>query len=258
MSRQSNSAPQVVHAPHAPLTAYYTSEQERAGFVRRMFDSTAVDYDRMEQILGFGQGSSYRGEALERAGLRAGMRIVDIGVGTGLVAREAVRIVGNPQLVVGVDPSQGMMARARLPQGVSLLEGTAEAIPFADASFDFLSMGYALRHVGDLMIAFREFHRVLKPGARLCLLEITRPEKGVSGALIKGYMKCVVPMLARIFGSANGTALLWRYYWDTIEACVSPNQVLATLESAGFVGVRRHIEIKALNILAEYQASTPQ
>jgi demethylmenaquinone methyltransferase/2-methoxy-6-polyprenyl-1,4-benzoquinol methylase len=257
MSRQNNPAPQVAHAPHAPLTAYYTSEQERAGFVRRMFDSTAADYDRMERILGFGQGSSYRGQALERAGLRSGMRIVDVGVGTGLVAREAVRIVGNPQLVVGVDPSPGMMASARLPQGVSLLEGTAEAIPFADASFDFLSMGYALRHIGDLSIAFREFHRVMRPGARLCLLEITRPEKGIGGALIKAYMKGVVPVLARIVASAKDTGLLWRYYWDTIEACVPPDQVLATLESVGFAGVRRHIESKALSILAEYQASKP-
>ena len=257
MSQQSNPAPHIVHAPHAPLTAYYSNEQERAGFVRRMFDSTAADYDRMERILGFGTGARYRGQALERAGLRSGMRIVDVGVGTGLVAREAVRIVGNPQLVVGVDPSPGMMASARLPQGASLIEGTAEAIPFADASFDFLSMGYALRHISDLSIAFREFHRVMKPGARLCLLEITRPEKGIGGALIKVYMKNVVPVLAHIVGSANGTGLLWRYYWDTIEACVPPDQVLTTLESVGFVGARRHIETKALSILAEYQANKP-
>jgi len=257
MSRQSNPASQVAHAPHAPLTAYYASEQERAVFVRRIFDSTATDYDRMERILGFGKGSTYRGKALERAGLRYGMRIVDVGVGTGLVAREAVHIVGNPQLVVGVDPSPGMMmmASARLPKGVSLLEGTAEAVPFADASFDFLSMGYALRHIGNLSIAFREFHRVMKPGARLCLLEITRPEKGIGGTLIKAYMKGVVPLLASIVGSAKDTGLLWRYYWDTIEACVPPDRVLATLESVGFVGVRRHIETKGLSILAEYQAS---
>jgi demethylmenaquinone methyltransferase/2-methoxy-6-polyprenyl-1,4-benzoquinol methylase len=257
MNRQSNQVLQPVHAPHAPLTAYYATEQERAGFVRRMFDSTAADYDRMERILGFGSGSWYRGQALERAGLRPRMRIVDVGVGTGLVAREAVRIVDNPKLVVGVDPSPGMMASARLPQGVTLVAGTAEAIPFADASFDFLSMGYALRHIGDLSVAFREFHRVMKPGARLCLLEITRPQKGIGGALIKAYMKGVVPVLARLVGSAKNTGLLWRYYWDTIEACVPPDQVLATLESTGFVGVRRHIETKALSILAEFQARKP-
>ena len=257
MSAPSTPASQVAHAPHAPLTAYYTSEEERAGFVRRIFDSTAPDYDRMERILGFGTGSWYRGQALQRAGLRSGMRILDVGVGTGLVAREAVRIVGNPQLVVGVDPCPGMMASARLPAGVSLLEGMAEALPCDDASFDFLSMGYALRHIGDLALAFREFHRVMKPGARLCLLEITRPEKGLRGALMKAYMKGVVPLLARIVGSAKGSGLLWRYYWDTIEACVPPDQVLATLESAGFVGARRHIETKTLSILAEYQASKP-
>ena len=257
MSPPSNQTPPVARAPHAPLTDYYNSEQERAGFVRRMFDSTAADYDRMELILGFGAGPRYRGRALVRAGLRPGMRIVDVGVGTGLVAREAMRIVGNPQLVVGVDPSPGMMSSARLPQGVSLLEGMAEAIPFPDASFDFLSMGYALRHIGDLLLAFREFHRVMKPGARLCLLEITRPEKGIGGALMKAYMKGVVPALARIVGNAKGTSLLWRYYWDTIEACVPPEQVLATLEAAGFADVRRHIESKALSMLAEYQAIKP-
>ena len=114
-----------------------------------------------------------------------------------------------------------------------------------------------MRHIGDLSIAFREFHRVMKPGARLCLLEITRPEKGIGGALMKAYMKGLVPALARILGSAKNTPLLWRYYWDTIEACVPPEQVLATLEAVGFVGVRRHIETKALSILAEYQATKP-
>jgi demethylmenaquinone methyltransferase / 2-methoxy-6-polyprenyl-1,4-benzoquinol methylase len=258
MSPQSDQTPQPAHVPHAPLTDYYTSEQERAGFVRRIFDSTAPDYDRMERILGFGTGSWYRGQALKRAGLRSGMRMVDVGVGTGLVAREAVRIVGNPRLVVGVDPSPGMMANARLLEGVDLLEGTAESIPFPDASFDFLSMGYALRHIGDLSLAFREFHRVMKPGARLCLLEITRPEKGITGALIKAYMKFVVPLLGRIVGSEKRTGVMWRYYWDTVEACVPPDQVLATLESAGFAGVRRHIDTMALSMLSEFQAFKPE
>ena len=126
-----------------------------------------------------------------------GMRVVDIGVGTGLVAREAVKLVGDPALVVGVDPSPGMMSQAHLP-GVQLVEGRAEAIPFPDASFDFLSMGYALRHIGDLSAAFSEFHRVLKPGGRLCLLEITKPEHAWSQALLKAYMRGVVPVLARL------------------------------------------------------------
>ncbi|MEN3110548.1 class I SAM-dependent methyltransferase [Uliginosibacterium paludis] len=248
----------TVHAPHAPLTDYYASESERAGFVRGMFDSTAVDYDRMERILGLGSGPWYRGKALERAGLRAGMRICDVGTGTGLVARAAVRITGDAKLVVGVDPSPGMMAQARLPEGVQLVEGRAEAIPFPDASFDFLSMGYALRHIGDLSVAFREFHRVMKPGAKLCLLEITKPETRFASFLLKLYMKLCVPLLAFVVGrEKRGTSRLWRYYWDTIEACVPPAEVVRTLEEAGFVMARRHIDVRGMSILAEYQATRP-
>lgn len=249
---------EAVHAPHEPLTDYYASENERAGFVREMFDSTAVDYDRMESILGLGTGPWYRGQALERAGLKAGMRICDVGTGTGLVAREAARITGEGSLVVGIDPSPGMMAQAQLPAGVQLLEGRAEAIPFPDASFDFLSMGYALRHIGDLSAAFREFHRVMKPGARLCLLEITKPETRPASFFLKIYMKLFVPLLAFIVGrQKRGTSKLWRYYWDTIEACVPPAEVVRTLEAAGFVMARRHIDTKGLSILAEYQAMKP-
>ncbi|MDP2056303.1 MAG: class I SAM-dependent methyltransferase, partial [Thiobacillus sp.] len=187
MKNTPDSSAQAVYAPHPPLTGYYASEQERRGFVGKLFDRTASDYDRIDRLLALGSGPWYRNQALQRAGLKPGMRIVDIGVGTGLVAREAVKLVGDPALVVGVDPSAGMMACADLP-GVQLIEGRAEAIPFPDASFDFLSMGYALRHIGDLSAAFSEFHRVLKPGGRLCLLEITKPERAWSQTLLKVYM----------------------------------------------------------------------
>ncbi len=244
-------------APHLPLTDYYADEQARAGFVREMFDSTAEDYDRMEHILGFGSGKWYRGQALMRAGLQTGMRVADVGVGTGLVAQAAARIVGDPALVTGIDPSPGMMENAKVPDGVVLVEGKAEEIPFPDAQFDFLSMGYALRHIGDLPAAFQEFFRVVKPGGKLCLLEITLPESRWGRFLLKIYMKGFVPMLALVVGRKKNTRKLWRYYWDTIEACVPPEQVLATLRAAGFTDVRRHIEVKGMSILAEYQATRP-
>jgi demethylmenaquinone methyltransferase/2-methoxy-6-polyprenyl-1,4-benzoquinol methylase len=248
----------AAHAPHVPLTEYYADEKARSSFVREMFDSTAEDYDLMETILGFGSGTKYRGEALVRAGLKKDMRMVDVGVGTGLVAKEAARIVGEPSLVTGVDPSPGMMQNAKVPAGVALVEGKAEHIPFPDSHFDFLSMGYALRHIGDLLVAFNEFNRVMKPGAKLCMLEITCPESAWGRFLLKIYMKNFVPLLAMIVGRQKNTRQLWRYYWDTIEACVSPEQVLATLKAAGFTDVRRHIEVKGLSILAEYQATKPE
>ena len=136
--------------PHPVLDEYYPEAGARRGYVGDIFDDTSVDYDRIEKLIGFGSGPWYRHQALLRAGLGPDMRVVDVGVGTGLVARAAAEIVGDPSLVIGVDPSAGMMAQARLPIGVRLLEGKAESIPLPDGSADFISMGFALRHVGAL------------------------------------------------------------------------------------------------------------
>lgn len=240
----------VVHVPHAPLTDYYQHEAERQAFLRDIFDSTAADYDRIERMLAFGSGPWYRRQALSRAGLTLGLRVADVGVGTGLVAREAVTLVGDASLVTGIDPSPGMMGAANLPAGVTLVEGRAEAIPLPDASVDFISMGYALRHIGDLEIAFKEFHRVLKPGGRFCILEITKPESRLAQMLLKTYMRAVVPLLARLVARGKNTPLIWRYYWDSIEACAPPASVMATLEAAGFTNVSCHCE---LGIFSEYR-----
>jgi demethylmenaquinone methyltransferase/2-methoxy-6-polyprenyl-1,4-benzoquinol methylase len=81
--------PSAVHAPHVPLTDYYKTEQDRQAYLRRIFDNTAVDYDRIEAMLALGSGSRYRRLALIRGGLTTGMKVLDVGVGTGLVAAQA-------------------------------------------------------------------------------------------------------------------------------------------------------------------------
>jgi len=244
----------VVRAPHPPLTQYYDGEDRRREWVRAIFDHSAPDYDRVESLMALGTGSWYRRQALLRAGLAPGMRVVDVGVGTGLVAREAVRIVDSASLVTGVDPSPGMLGRARVPAGVTLLEGRAEAIPLQDGCADFVSMGYALRHIGDLSAAFREFHRVLKPGGIACVLEITRPETRLRALLLRAYMRGLVPALSWFVARSADTPKLMRYYWDTIETCVPPAQVMTTLEHAGLADVHRHVEA---GIFSEYVARRP-
>jgi demethylmenaquinone methyltransferase/2-methoxy-6-polyprenyl-1,4-benzoquinol methylase len=241
----------VVHAPHPPLADYYEGEPQRRDWVRGIFDSSARDYDRIERMMAFGTGSWYRRQALLRAGLAPGMHVVDVGVGTGLVSREAAHIVGAPELVTGVDPSPGMLEAAHVPAGVRLLEGRAESIPLPDACADFVSMGYALRHIGDLAAAFAEFKRVLKPGGIVCVLEITRPATPLRMWLLKLYMRGVVPALSRFVARNADTPKLMRYYWDTIESCVPPEKVLATLEHVGLTRVERHVEV---GIFSEYRA----
>jgi demethylmenaquinone methyltransferase/2-methoxy-6-polyprenyl-1,4-benzoquinol methylase len=242
-----------VHLPHAPLPEYYRSGDTaaREAFIRTTFDDTAVDYDRLEKILGLGSGSWYRRQALLRAGLKPGMQVVDVGMGTGLVSKQILKITGEPQKLIGVDPSPGMMKQAQFEQPVECRLGRAEEIPVPTASADFLVMGYALRHIADFAAAAAEFRRVLKPGGRLLVLEITRPEGRVAEFLLKTYMRGMVPTLARLVSRSRSTPMLWRYYWDTIEACVPPAQVLQTLRNAGLADVERHVEV---GIFSEYRA----
>jgi demethylmenaquinone methyltransferase / 2-methoxy-6-polyprenyl-1,4-benzoquinol methylase len=239
--------------PHTPLPAYYADEAARELYLRRIFDDTASDYDRIEKVLAFGSGRWYRHQALKRARLTAGAEVLDVGIGTGLVAREALAMIGPQGRLVGVDPSPGMMNEVALP-GVELVCGKAEALPRESASSDFVSMGYALRHITDVAAAFSEFHRVLRPGGRLLVLEITKPRGRVSTALLKTYMRAVVPLIAAVVSRQRDTAELWRYYWDTIESCIPPDSVIAALRAAGFEDVQRHVE---LGIFSEYTAVKP-
>jgi demethylmenaquinone methyltransferase/2-methoxy-6-polyprenyl-1,4-benzoquinol methylase len=147
-----------------------------------------------------------------------------------------------------------MLERAQVPPDVRLVGGTAEAIPAEAGAADFVSMGYALRHIADLSAAFAEFWRVLVPGGRVCLLEITSPNGRPSRWLLKAYMRSVVPFIARCVATHRDAPELMRYYWDTIEACVNPGLISDALREAGFIDVYRHVE---LGIFSEYCGYKP-
>ena len=251
-SRSPVTPPEVL-APHTPLPDYYGNEAEHESFLRRIFDDTAPDYNRIERVLALGSGPWYRRSALRRAGLTAGAQVLDVGIGTGLVAREALTLIGPGGHLVGVDPSPGMMGEVALPD-VELVRGRAESLPRPDASSDFVSMGYALRHIADVHAAFAEFHRVLRPGGRLVVLEITKPAGRIGTAVLKAYMRSVVPLIAKAVARRHDTSELWRFYWDTIEACIPPESVMSALRAAGFEDVKRHVE---LGIFSEYTAVKP-
>jgi demethylmenaquinone methyltransferase/2-methoxy-6-polyprenyl-1,4-benzoquinol methylase len=220
--------------PHPVLAAHYPSLEARSDFVRALFNRTAGDYDRINRLFSLGAGSRYRRVALQRAGLARGARVLDVAVGTGLVAREAVALVGDPALVTGLDLTENMLAIARAGLGIHAVQGRAEALPVAAASIDFLSMGYALRHVPDLREAFGEFRRVLRPGGTVLLLEIGRPDRRWAQMLARAYLGGVVPAMCRLLRPDREAARLMRYCWDTIDTCVPPPTILGALAAAGF------------------------
>jgi demethylmenaquinone methyltransferase/2-methoxy-6-polyprenyl-1,4-benzoquinol methylase len=236
------------------MPALYRTDAEKHEWLRRIFDATATDYDRVESWLSLGTGRWYRQRALRRAGVMPGMSVADIACGTGLVAREAAHIVGPGGRVVGIDPSEGMLARAQAIGGVSTLVGVAESLPLRSAEFDVVAMGYALRHVEDLRLAFAEFFRVLKPGGRLCILEITRPAGWLTRTALRGYMGLLSSALSVAKPKGSRTAELWGYYLQTINECVTPACVVAALQEAGFANVEHRVELR---VFSDFTAHRP-
>ena len=221
--------------PHPPLRQYYGDPSQRLTFLQALFDRTAPHYDRIGALLSLGCGGWYRRRALHRAGLQPGLRGLDVAIGTGAMAKEAVALGGPGSFIVGIDLSQGMLAEARRGLSIPLVRGRMDTLPFADASFDFLSMGYALRHVSDLNAAFAEFHRVLRPKGFLLLLELGKPSTPLRAAILRIYLGTIIPRLGRWSSGMAEAETLMRYYWDTIDQCVRAEHILAALANAGFV-----------------------
>jgi demethylmenaquinone methyltransferase / 2-methoxy-6-polyprenyl-1,4-benzoquinol methylase len=224
--------------PHPTLSEYYQATESRQGFVNDLFDRTAPWYRAIDRATAFGMGPLYRRQCLRRAGLREGMSVLDVGCGPGLTAQGAMRLVGPTGYVVGLDPSAGMLREARKSRCRVLVQGLGEQLPFPDARFDFVSMGYALRHVSDLAEAFGEYRRVLKPGGILLLLEVSRPRSAALRRVFRFYIRTVVGVGLAVATRNRHMRTLMRYWWDTTDSCGPPEAILSALAAAGFVQAR--------------------
>lgn len=241
-------------SPHPVLDEYYPSAEGRRDRVDDMFDASAGHYDWINNVMSLGSGERYRRQALGRFGLEPGMQLLDVGAGTGVVSLIAQEMLGESGLVVAHDPSRGMLREA-CQRGVRrAVQGLGENLPYPDNSFDRVTMSYALRHVADLRPLFAEFTRVLRPGGKVLILEITRPHSAVALASLRFYMRVVVPTITRVFRRSAEAQELMRYYWDTIEYCVPPATILDTMAAVGFDDCQRRVD---LGIFSEYSGIVP-
>jgi demethylmenaquinone methyltransferase/2-methoxy-6-polyprenyl-1,4-benzoquinol methylase len=244
--------PLVDVPPHPTLPEYYGDGEHRQEFLNGLFDRTASRYRAIDKATGFGMGLWYRRKGLRDAGLRTGMKVLDVACGPGLTTQSALELVGPTGHVIGLDPSTGMLHEAKKDRCGHLVQGVGEQLPFPEASFDFLSMGYALRHVSDLRQAFREYRRVLRPGGIALLLEVSRPRSAALLSVARFYIRTVLGGTLAVATGNKEMRTLMRYWWDTMEHCVAPEAILSALGDAGFVqcGLREQFD----GLLRNYRA----
>jgi demethylmenaquinone methyltransferase/2-methoxy-6-polyprenyl-1,4-benzoquinol methylase len=237
--------------PHPTLTDRYATPEAKPAFVNHLFDQGAQHYDAVVDWGFLRTGAWYRRWVQQRHGLKKGDRVLDVACGTGLVAVEAAKILGTAEQITCLDPSEGMLAVARTKLAARFVLGRAEELPFADNSFDFLTMGYALRHVTSLEETFREYRRVLRPGGRILILEVTKPVGRFRGFFFRLYFGRIYPALTQLFTRSRDARDMMRYYWETMDACVPPAAVLEALRAAGLTAVKRG---SSLGLFSEYSA----
>jgi demethylmenaquinone methyltransferase / 2-methoxy-6-polyprenyl-1,4-benzoquinol methylase len=193
-----------------------------------MFDDIVDRYDLVNALLSLGLDRVWR-----RATARAirpvhGGRVMDLGCGTGKLGA----LLAGQARVIGVDLSHPMLLRARSANGnrLALVQGSAFALPFRDGVFSGLVSGFVLRNLDDLLAAFGEMARVLRPGARLALVDITEPRHPALRRLFDAYFGTVAPAL----GAAVGKRSAYRYLVRSLAQLPPPDGVVSLLEQAGF------------------------
>lgn len=212
------------------------AEQGRAREVRRMFGAIAGSYDRMNRLMTAGMDQAWRRQVIRLAGVQAGQTVLDLGAGTGDLARDTLRQEPGSR-VVAADFTLEMMLegkkRPASPQEWSAAD--ALALPFAANSFHALVSGFLLRNVTNLDQALREQFRVLRPGGRWVCLDTTRPGRSLLAPFIRFYMNRVIPLLG---GLISGNRAAYTYLPQTSQAFLSAEELRGRVEAAGFRAVR--------------------
>lgn len=199
--------------------------------VRSMFDRIAPVYDAMNRVMTVGLDVRWRRLAAAAA-VRPGDRVLDAACGTGDLALAAVEAGAGE--VVGLDFSERMLERARRKSpAIQWVNGDVLAIPFPDGSFDAATIGFGVRNVADLERALCELRRVLRPGGRLAVLEITRP-RGMLRPFFTLWFERLVPLLGRVLPGGDAYA----YLPASVRRFPPSEELAALLSRCGFADAR--------------------
>jgi demethylmenaquinone methyltransferase / 2-methoxy-6-polyprenyl-1,4-benzoquinol methylase len=243
-------------AQQAPPGAPGTLEEPQ---VRAMFDRIAGLYDRLNTVMTAGLHHGWRRRAGELAGLRPGDRALDVATGTGDLAFELARRVAPGGTVVGADFSERMLEIARVKaarqdpaQASATFEfANALSLPFADDGFDAATVGFGVRNFSDLEQGLRELVRVVKPGGRVVVLEITTPQRPPLSTFFSLWFDRVVPVLGRLAGDPDA----YNYLPNSVKRFPAPDRLAELMWLAGLREI--HYVLTAGGIIALHAGTVP-
>ena len=204
-----------------------------------MFDRIAGVYDLMNSAMTAGLHHQWRERAVDRAQVGPGSDALDLCTGTGDLALELRRRIGADGRVVGSDFSEAMLELARRKSGEEGLPvefGWADALelPYGDESFDAVTIGFGARNLADLERGLSEMARVLRPGGRLVILEITRPQREPLASFYSLWFDRLVPVI----GSFAGDSDAYSYLPDSVRSFPDPQRLAEMIDAAGFAEIR--------------------
>ena len=204
--------------------------QERVTYVQNMFTRIARRYDLMNRLMTGGQDVRWRKHVIQLARLNHSSYLLDLGTGTGDLAREA--LLQSPKAkVIAADFTLEMMRVGQKRGALNFSSADALNLPFKDWTFDAVVSGFLMRNVIDLQKALQEQHRVLRRGGRIVILDTTRPKKNILSPFIWLHMHVVIPTLGRLL---TGSADAYHYLPETTEGFVTAENMAARLAAAGF------------------------
>ena len=215
-------------------------DAEFAGQVNSMFDRISGVYDRMNRVMTAGLDRTWRRRAADRAEVGPGDRALDLCCGTGDLSIELADRVGPTGEVVGADFSEPMLelAREKAPpdeqEVVSFVNADALELPFPDDSFDALTIAFGARNLADLGRGLSEMKRVLKPGGRLVILEITQPRRQP----LKGFFALWFDRIVPLIGKVAGDSAAYSYLPSSVRSFPDAGTLADRMVEAGFERVR--------------------
>lgn len=217
---------------------------EKAARVRAVFESVADNYDLMNDLMSAGAHRVWKRFTLSQTGLRPGQRALDVAGGTGDLAAGMARQVGSTGLVILSDINAAMLANGRdaltdrgVVGNVRYAIANAERLPFPDASFDCITIGFGLRNVTDKAAALRSMARALKPGGQLMVLEFSHPVLPGLKPIYDAYSFSVLPWLGKVVARDEAS---YRYLAESIRRFPTQDALLAMMQDAGLEGCRYH------------------